>query len=252
MRTGVRQLLSCFALFDFIGCVSTATDSSPTTDAPPEDMPMDVMQMPDGMQMQGDEEDAPPPERADATVRVDLTSLGASVAPHAFGLHTSVYDNALHDTSVPGLLNDAGIAMLRYPGGGYADNYHWSVHRMTPWDDGNAGYLAPRSDFGSYVGFAESTGSSIMVTVNYGSNLQGTGGGEPKEAAAWVAYANGDPADAALIGLDDSGNDWRTVGFWADRAPVRGAQRRGALAHPHHAHSEHGGRGRALDRRSCG
>ncbi len=213
MRTCVR-LLQCCLLFEIVGCVSSATDSGPTSDAPSEGT-LDGMQMPDGTPMQGDEDDEPAPERAEASVRVDLTSLGASVAPHAFGLHTSVYDNALHDAAVPSLLNDAGIALLRYPGGGYADNYHWSVHRMTPWDDGNAGYLAPRSDFGSYVGFAESAGASIMITVNYGSNLQGTAGGEPKEAAAWVAYANGNPADAALIGLDGSGNDWRTVGFWA-------------------------------------
>jgi hypothetical protein len=54
-----------------------------------------------------------------------------------------------------------------------------------------------------------------MITVNYGSNLQGTGPGEPKEAAAWVAYANGDPDDTREIGMDGAGNDWQTVGYWA-------------------------------------
>jgi hypothetical protein len=51
--------------------------------------------------------------------------------------------------------------------------------------------------------------------VNYGSNLAGTGGGEPAEAAAWVAYANGSPADQKVIGKDSTGYDWKTVGYWA-------------------------------------
>ena len=37
----------------------------------------------------------------------------------------------------------------------------------------------------------EKVGANALITVNYGMNSLGTGGGEPKEAAAWVAYANG-------------------------------------------------------------
>lgn len=36
-----------------------------------------------------------------------------------------------------------------------------------------------------------------------------------RRATAWVAYMNGDPADTTLIGVDDQGFDWRTVGHWA-------------------------------------
>jgi hypothetical protein len=72
-----------------------------------------------------------------------------------------------------------------------------------------------------------------MVTVNYGTSVAdafGTVstswsgdancsapnmGGQPQEAAAWVAYANGDPASAQIIGLDNVGYDWKTVGYWA-------------------------------------
>ena len=43
-----------------------------------------------------------------------------------------------------------------------------------------------------------------------------------KRAMAWVAYVNGDPADATLIGLDDQGFDWRTVGYWAQRRADNG------------------------------
>jgi hypothetical protein len=156
------------------------------------------------------------------TVTVDLADERATVPPFAFGMHSSVYDNALHHPELPALLDEAGIALLRYPGGGYAEMYHWSTHSMTPGLDGDdedtepdVGYLGPGSDFGSYVSVIESFGGSMMITVNYGSNLQGSGPGEPKEAAAWVAYANGDPEDERVIGVDGADNDWQTVGFWA-------------------------------------
>ena len=135
------------------------------------------------------------------TVTVDLSQSLVTVPPYAFGIHTSVYDNALHDEALPELLEAAGIALLRCPGGGYSDNYHWSTHSMTPWlaqeagEVDNYGYLAPGSDFGSYVSVLARTRTAPMITVNYGSNLTSDGPGEPKEAAAWVAYANGDPED---------------------------------------------------------
>ena len=155
------------------------------------------------------------------TVTVELDRSLVTVPPYAFGIHTSVYDNALHDEPLPELLAAAGIALLRYPGGGYSDNYHWSTHTMTPWpaqeagQQPNAGYLAPGSDFGSYVSVLERTGTTAMITVNYGSNPAGDGPGEPQEAAAWVAYANGDPDDDTVIGVDSTGYDWQTVGYWA-------------------------------------
>ncbi len=74
-------------------------------------------------------------------------------------------------------------------------------------------------------------GGQAVVTVNYGSALKlnagGTQtlapdfGGQPQEAAAWVAYANSDPSiygNAELdvdLGVDQQGNDWRTAGYWA-------------------------------------
>ena len=37
---------------------------------------------------------------------------------------------------------------------------------------------------------AQAAGAQPVITVNYGSNSAGTGGGDPNEAAAWVRYAN--------------------------------------------------------------
>lgn len=209
--------------------------------------------------------DATPPKRDYAVtepirvaVGVDFASPLAVVPKLGFGMHSSVYDNALQEPTTPEALNIAGIAMLRYPGGGYSDNYHWSVHRLSLFHSAGApsmGYLARDSDFPSYMQLIERFGGSVMITVNYGTNLksapkrgpcgdgvvdygeqcddagkeggcpddcglvlltpEGAGPGTPEEAAAWVAYANGDPDDDTVIGVDESGEDWKTVGYWA-------------------------------------
>src|SRR6185295_17298380 len=57
-----------------------------------------------------------------------------------------------------------------------------------------------------------------MVTIDYGENLTSTMGGQPQEAAAWVAYANGTvdgPNAARQLGTDDGGYNWGTVRYWA-------------------------------------
>jgi hypothetical protein len=130
-------------------------------------------------------------------------------------MHASVYDNALHDPAAPALVRAAGVSLLRWPGGGYSDNYHWATHTLTAFHGGSPGYLAEGSDFGSFVQVLESFGAQAMITVNYGSNQSGDGPGEPLEAAAWVAYANGDPSSAQVLGVDGTGFDWQTVGYWA-------------------------------------
>jgi hypothetical protein len=163
------------------------------------------------------EDEDPRVQALDARVTVEFKSTRVVVPPLAYGMHASVYDNSLHDPALSGQLKQGGLALLRWPGGGYSDNYHWSTHTMTPFrgDPGDVGYLADGSDFGSFVSVFEGFGGTAMITVNYGSNLAGDGPGEPLEAAAWVAYANGDPDDDHSLGVDASGTDWETVGAWA-------------------------------------
>lgn len=139
------------------------------------------------------------------------------IALEAYGMHTSVYDGNLSHSLVPDLLKIAGISALRYPGGGYADMYHWLTNKDTRWklEANNYGYVAPHTDFGSFVALVEASGTLPIITANYGANLLANAGGEPKESAAWVAYANGDPSSQQVIGQDGAGIDWKTVGFWA-------------------------------------
>ena len=152
------------------------------------------------------------------------TVVRTSVSADLMGVHTSVYDANMQLPTTPDLLKAAGVKSLRYPGGSYADLYHWSLHRGTFTPASGAGsntiYVAPDTHFGAFLTFMEKVGASALITVNYGMNSLGNGGGEPKEAAAWVAYANGSASNTMTIGADSKGTDWKTVGFWAG---LRGA-----------------------------
>ena len=130
-------------------------------------------------------------------------------------MFVSAGDNQLMDAMMPQVLQNSGITTLRYPGGAYADNYHWSTYKPTKSQGTDqVGHYAPNNDFGHFARLLDKVGTAV-VTVNYGSNLDGTAGGTPEEAAAWVAYAMGDPANTKTIGKDASGRDWQTVGYWA-------------------------------------
>ncbi|MDP9150825.1 MAG: hypothetical protein M3O36_12915, partial [Myxococcota bacterium] len=152
-------------------------------------------------------------------VAVDLATVRATVGAQLMGIHSAVYDNSFRSPTTPPALQAAGVRAIRYPGGSYADVYHWSTHTASIQNKGTLTavqpYVATPDHFGSFVALLESVGASGIVTVNYGSNPQGTGPGVPEEAAAWVAYANGSPTSAAPIGVDATGTDWKTVGYWA-------------------------------------
>ena len=179
-----------------------------------------------------------------ATVAVDTSTVLAVVPQSFFGLHTSVYDTALNDTArLPALLATTGITTLRYPGGNYSDRYHWAQYGVTPPHASTPPvcnlspqdvYLEPGADFGSFVKTLLATGANGIITVNYGTSVSNSAAslspgshdtpnrcsepntaGQPQEAAAWVAYANGLPANTQTIGPDATGFDWKTVGFWA-------------------------------------
>lgn len=177
-----------------------------------------------------------------ANVGVNASNQLYTMSPYGIGLHTSPYYNSLGDPSIDDRLEEAGVTALRFGGGGYADVYHWSIARpqwesgitgggLSPWwgQSGNFGYVGPDNDFGSFAGLLDQIDNGKgIVTVNYGSALKLVGGqsqvpdygGQPKEAAAWVAYANADPniygtVNDITIGVDQQGNDWKTAGYWA-------------------------------------
>lgn len=114
---------------------------------------------------------------ASADVSVDASRPLASIPSTAFGMNVAVYDGYMNDSPVPGLLKGAGIGAVRYPGGSYADIYHWKTNTT------DGGYVAPNTDFDTYMSTVRSAGAQPIVIANYGS-------GTPQEAADWVRYAN--------------------------------------------------------------
>jgi len=112
-----------------------------------------------------------------AQVTVNLHQVLSTLSPLAVGTNAAVWDGHLQDAQVPGMLQDAGVKVLRYPGGSTADNFHWQTNTL---DDGsNAG----QDSFDAFMKVVHKVGATPIITVNYGS-------GTPEEAAAWVKYAN--------------------------------------------------------------
>jgi hypothetical protein len=158
------------------------------------------------------------------TAHIDADKPINVMTTEAMGVYTVLYDGDSTKPIVAQYLHAAGIYTIQYPGGTndsgtptYPDLYHWSTGSGSKYMNVSPqpGFFYPsETDMAHITNFLDKLGTAV-ITVNYGSNLAGTGGGEPAEAAAWVAYANGDPSSTQVIGKDSTGQDWKTVGYWA-------------------------------------
>ncbi len=146
-------------------------------------------------------------------VNVNLGKPVNIVTNTSLGAPANLYDGYTYDKITTAYLKASGLTTLRFPNSS-ADVYHWSTNTVTPYKGIESGYIAPAATFANAAQLVDQVGT-VLVTVDYGSNLEGTGGGEPAEAAAWVAYANGDTSSSKVIGKDSTGHDWDTVAKWA-------------------------------------
>jgi hypothetical protein len=123
-----------------------------------------------------------------ANVQVSLKTELSQVPAAGYGVGMSVYDNDFTSPALPDKLKAAGVTALRFPGGSYSDAYHWKTHTATA---GVSLYINTNDTFDRFMNVdVLPAGAQAIVTVNYGSNAAGTGGGDPAEAADWVRYAN--------------------------------------------------------------
>lgn len=130
------------------------------------------------------------------TVSVNAKAGLATMPSTGLGVNHAIWDAQLGSTQTSDLLKAAGVQMLRYPGGSYADIYHWQTHTAP------GGYVAPNTDFDTFMAGARRVGAQPMIIANYGT-------GTPEEAAAWVRYANvtkGYGAKYWTIGNENYGN----------------------------------------------
>jgi len=112
----------------------------------------------------------------DVTVNAD-EGLG-TVPGTAYGANQAVWDASMNTPSSAALLKQANVGMMRYPGGSYGDGFHWQTNTVS-----GGGFVAPGTDFDSFMGTVQSVGAQAILIANYGS-------GSPQEAADWVRYAN--------------------------------------------------------------
>ncbi|GAA3232312.1 cellulose binding domain-containing protein [Dactylosporangium siamense] len=150
---------------------------------------------------------------APTTVTVNARAGLATVPDTALGVNDAIWDAELGTTAVSDLLGAAGAQMIRYPGGSYADIYHWRDHTAP------GGYVAPNTDFDTFMGSVRRINAQPMIIANYGT-------GTAEEAADWVRYANvtkGYGAKYWTIGNENYGNghygsEWEADNH-ADKSP---------------------------------
>ena len=138
------------------------------------------------------------------------------------------YDEITNKSAVNTAFAGAGIKAIRWPGGSWSDAYHWGYQSgsstlVTPFMctcsssnpdscTANSKGWAGSGSFAQFVTAIPLAGSyDLALTANYGSNETCNGGGDPKEAAAWVAAAANDGVTVShmTVGTEEYGN-WET------------------------------------------
>jgi alpha-L-arabinofuranosidase len=152
---------------------------------------------------------------------VDATKTGAKIDRNIFGqfaehLGHGIYDGIWvgPDSKIPntrGIRNDVVAALkaikvpnVRWPGGCFADEYHWrkgigSADKRAVSLNPNWGGVTEPNTFGTheFLDFIDQIGSEAYVSVNIGS-------GTPQEAAEWLEYMT--TADSTTLGKERAAN----------------------------------------------
>src|SRR6187399_2789718 len=178
-------------------------------------------------------------ESFDARITIQADRPGAMIDPNIYGqfvehLGRGVYEGIWvgPDSPIPntrGIRNDVVAALkalkvpnVRWPGGCFADEYHWRkgigpVDRRTITLNPNWGGVTEPNSFGTheFMDFIDQIGSAAYISVNLGS-------GTPQEAAEWLEYlttaqpttlakeraANGHPAPYKVAYLGVGNESW--------------------------------------------
>src|SRR5208282_1980298 len=64
------------------------------------------------------------------------------------------------------------------------------------------------SSLANFIHVITNLNAQTMITLNYGT-------GFTNEAAAWVAYVNASTSNTQPLGVDATGTNWQTAGYWA-------------------------------------
>ncbi|MBV8374283.1 MAG: hypothetical protein JO302_02130 [Candidatus Eremiobacteraeota bacterium] len=120
-------------------------------------------------------------------ITLDARTSGPSVSADVYGASLDTWFDFVQPFVDPSFAQ-TGIHLVRFPGGSESDVYHWEGggSLCAP----KMGYIAKPSTFENLASKVTGPlGIDVAITLNYGSNRHCNGGGEPSEAAAWVAEA---------------------------------------------------------------
>ncbi len=135
---------------------------------------------------------------AGATITINSHKIIKPISKYLFGTNiewppemNAVWDEEHHclDQRVIELSRDLGVTLVRFPGGVFADYYHWRDGIGPPGNRCKQPHVADAGQSVSYLGtdelmqFCQAVGAEPLLQVNV---ITGT----PDEAAAWVAYCN--------------------------------------------------------------
>jgi alpha-L-arabinofuranosidase len=151
-----------------------------------------------------------PPSNNDGTIRVNAAAGGIALSPRMWGSNISMYEGgySFADATVRARSNGK-VGLHRYPGGQDSQKWGWASCQLG-YDYAGAQSCASlqwTAKPGDFIGFVRAVGGEAVVTLNINATS--------KENAAFVAFMNGSVGDNRVIGVDQKGADWRTVGYWA-------------------------------------
>lgn len=154
---------------------------------------------------------------ANTNVTIDAKNPGATINKNIYGqfmehLGRGIYEGIWvgEDSNIPNTngyrndvvkaLKDLKVPLLRWPGGCFADEYHWK-DGIGPRDqrpkgvNTNWGGVIEPNSFGTheFLNFAELLGAEVYVNGNLGT-------GSPREMAEWLEYMTSD-SDSTLANM---------------------------------------------------
>ncbi len=117
-------------------------------------------------------------------ISVNTAGGGAQIVADQIGTNLAIwYDFTQAGTTAA--VKSLGVKLVRWPGGSDSDEYHWQTHTAC-----NGAYVDPNTSFDNFIADVVKPGAyDLAVTLDYGSNAACSAGGDPTEAAAWVAHA---------------------------------------------------------------
>lgn len=156
---------------------------------------------------------------ATAAIVLDASSSGPAVSSDLYGASLDTWYD-FRQSFVDPSLRKTGVHLVRFPGGSESDVYHWENGGTLCFGDG---YITPGADFDNLMKrVARPVSIDIAITLNYGTNRPCNAGGDPSEAAAWVAHAKS--------------RGYR-VSFWTVGNEVYGSWEEDLHVHPHDPHT---------------